>query len=99
MNIVWSDQARTDLRAIRDFIGRDSEYYAVRTVARLIERVGIAAQMPSAGHRVHEYPELLLREVHEARYRVIYRSRKRTFEVVTIVHFKEKLTSKRVGMR
>jgi len=28
MNITWSAQARGDLRAIRDFIARDSEHYA-----------------------------------------------------------------------
>gem|GEM_PF-5392468 len=28
MNIIWSAQARGDLRAIRNFIARDSEHYA-----------------------------------------------------------------------
>jgi plasmid stabilization system protein ParE len=28
MKILWSTQARRDLRAIHDFIGRDSEHYA-----------------------------------------------------------------------
>ena len=32
MNIVWTDPAILDLESIRDYIGRDSEYYAARFV-------------------------------------------------------------------
>jgi toxin ParE1/3/4 len=97
VNIVWSGQARADLRAIRDFIARDSEFYASRMVARLIERVERAAQSPTAGHPVHEYHDLPLREVHESSYRIIYRSSDNFFEVVTLVHLKQQLPLESLG--
>ncbi len=47
MKIEWSKQARRDLKAIHDFIGRDSEHYAKLQVERLISRVESASLMPS----------------------------------------------------
>ena len=96
MNISWSDQALRDLRAIRDFIARDSEHYARLQVERLVSRVERAAMMPSRGHPVHEASESDLREVHEVSYRIIYRMRDHDLQVVTIVHMKQRITRKRL---
>jgi toxin ParE1/3/4 len=93
VKIVWSAEAREELRAIRKFIARDSEYYAARTVARIVEKVEKTAVHPTQGHPVHEYPERPLREVHEAPYRIIYRLSVARIEIVTIVHFKSRLKS------
>lgn len=96
MKIIWSSQARTDLRAIHDFIGRDSEHYASLQIQRLIARVERAAGMPSRGHPVHEFMESGLREVHEGTYRIIYRIRGEEFEVVTLVHMKQRISRRRL---
>ncbi len=53
MKIVWSDQSRDDLRAIRDFIGRDSEHYAQLQIERIIRRIERVAGMPTMGHPIH----------------------------------------------
>lgn len=91
MTIYWSSEAKRSLRAIRRYIAQDSEFYAARMVARIIERVEHAADAPGRGHPVHEYPEAPLKEVHESPYRIIYRSSESTLWVVTIVHFKQRL--------
>ncbi|HEX7260827.1 MAG TPA: type II toxin-antitoxin system RelE/ParE family toxin [Luteolibacter sp.] len=52
MKITWSTQARRDLRAIRNFIARDSEHYAQLQIERIIQRVERAAAMPTMGHSV-----------------------------------------------
>jgi addiction module RelE/StbE family toxin len=96
MKIVWSSQARTDLRAIRDFIGRDSEHYASLQIERLIGRVESASGMPSRGHPVHEFTESSLREVHEGNYRIIYRTQGDEFQVVTVVHMKQRINRRRL---
>lgn len=62
MTVVWSDQSRSDLRAIYHFIARDSELYAGRQVQRLIAKVEQTTLMPTRGHPVHEFPEIGLRE-------------------------------------
>lgn len=91
MNIVWSSESRKALRSIRSFIAQDSEHYADRMVARIVARVEQAATHPTQGHRVHEYPEALLREVHESPYRIIYGCHDDELHVVTIVHFRQTL--------
>ena len=96
MKIVWSAQSRGDLRAIHDFIARDSEHYASLQIERLITRVERAAGMPSRGHPVHEFCESGLREVHEGSYRIIYAIRDEEFQVVTIVHMKQRITRRRL---
>jgi plasmid stabilization system protein ParE len=94
VSIVWSAEARKALRSIRKFIVQDSEFYAARTIARIIERVERAAESPNQGHPVHEYPEESLKEVHESPYRIIYAFTETEFRVVTIVHFKQELPKK-----
>ena len=93
MRIVWSSQARTDLRAIRDFIRRDSEHYASLQTEGLITRVERASKMPSRGH---EFMESGLREVHEGSYRIIYRVKDDEFQVVTLVHMKQRIRRRRL---
>lgn len=96
MSITWSTQARRDLQAIRDFIVHDSEHYARLQIERLISRVERAAIMPSRGHPVHEFIESDLREVHEGSYRIIYGVFGDEFQVVTIVHMKQRVTRRRL---
>jgi plasmid stabilization system protein ParE len=94
VSIVWSSEARKALRSIRKFIAQDSEFYAARMVARIVERVERAAESPAQGHPVHEYPEANLKEVHESPYRIIYAFTDEELHVVTIVHFKQRLPKK-----
>ena len=66
---------------------------------RIIERVERAAESPSHGHAVHEYPDEPLKEVHESPYRIIYEYTDENFWVVTIVSFKERLDPRRLTRR
>ena len=97
MNIEWSSQARKDLKAIHAYISRDSLIYAQGQIARIVERVEQASVRPATGHRVHEYPELLLKEVHEGNYRIIYSFDAKALQVVTVVHMKQQLARKRLS--
>lgn len=99
MTITWSAEARRSLKAIRRFIGQDSEFYAARMVTRIVQRVEQAALHPTQGHVVHEYPERPLREVHESPYRIIYAFSESELLVVTIVHFKQPLAKVRLTSR
>ena len=63
------------------------------------DRVERAAMAPTQGHRLHEYPERQLKEVHESPYRIIYEHSQTELRVVTIVHFKQRLAKRRLGVR
>jgi toxin ParE1/3/4 len=93
VKIIWSAEARKELRAIKRFIARDSEYYAARMVTSIVERVEKMAVHSTQGHPVHEYPEQSLREVHQDPYRIIYQTTSEQIEIITIVHFKKRLQS------
>jgi addiction module RelE/StbE family toxin len=96
VKIFWSSQARRDLRAVRAYIAKDSAFYAERMVTRIIERTEILSRHPNAGHPVHEAPDLDVREVHAASYRIIYRVLLDEVEIVTLVHFAQRLNTKRL---
>lgn len=91
MKITWSTQARRDLRAIRDFIARDSEHYARLQIERLMDRVERISEMPSIGHPVHDYKDSGLRELHEGTYRLIDDPLPAELRVVTIVHMTQRM--------
>lgn len=91
MKLVWSREARRDLRAIRRFIARDSDFYATRFVAQLIERTETLLTSPQRGHPVHEYPEEPLKEIHEPPYRIVYQTTEAEIRIITLVHFKQRL--------
>ena len=97
MNIIWSAQARKDLRAIKAFIARDSEYYAQQQVLRIIERVETISLRPASGHPVHEHPSSGLRETHQNSYRIIYSYDDESLSVVTLVHMKQLLGRRRLA--
>jgi toxin ParE1/3/4 len=96
VTIVWSAQARDDLKAIQAFIARDSELYALRVIEAIITRVEEIAEMPTRGHPVHEHPEPGLREIHAVSYRIIYKYDDDSVSVVTVVHMKQILPRKRL---
>ena len=54
MNIRWTELAVLDLENIRDFITRDSEYYAVEFTAKIIDAVEKLYLLPSMGRKVPE---------------------------------------------
>mgnify|MGYP000982369748 CR=1 FL=1 len=99
MNISWTTEAKRALRAIEEFIARDSEFYAARMVAQIVEQVERAAAHPTKGHIVHEYPELSLKEIHASPYRIIYAYSDEDLKVVTIIHFRQVLLKERLSRR
>ena len=70
--IIWSNLAGQDLQDIYDYIGSDSEFYALRIIDRIIERVEILIKMPKAGKVVAEFENENVRELIEGNYRIIY---------------------------
>ena len=50
--VIWAGPAKSDLRAIHDFIASDSKYYAKKVVQDIVDRANILEKYPrSAGWR------------------------------------------------
>ena len=63
MKIEWAEPAIVDLESIRDYIKKDSDYYAIRFVERIIEAVENLVRFPKRGRIVPEAGEDNIREI------------------------------------
>ena len=61
--VLWTEQARADLAAIRAFISQDSTHYASVIISRIIAATDRLASFPESGRAVPELEDALVREV------------------------------------
>ena len=92
--LIWSDDAISDLEGIYDYIARDSPLYARHQVERISTSIERLLQFPDSGRHLPELQNLPHREVIVDNYRVIYRYDPESYEimVVAIVHGRRLLT-------
>ena len=86
--LIWSEDAISDMENIFDYIAQDSPLYAryqVEGIAASIERLSM---FPESGRHLPEFPQFPHREVIVGNYRVIYRYDSSIDEVniVAVVH-------------
>jgi toxin ParE1/3/4 len=86
MTVHWTETAQGHLRAIHQFIARDSIQYALRMVDRITRRSQQLADFPLSGRRVPEFDSDQIREVIEGVYRVIYRVKPDQIDVLAVIH-------------
>lgn len=84
--VVWARPALEDVQEIRTYIARDSPRYARRVAERLFATVDRLHRHPLSGRVVPELGQPTVREVIEPPYRIVYRVRAETLEVVAVVH-------------
>ena len=84
--IIWAPQAIEDIEAIRTFVARDSAHYADLLVERIVEAVDRLETFPRSGRLVPETRDESLREVVYENYRIVYRVKSDTIEVLTVFH-------------
>jgi addiction module RelE/StbE family toxin len=93
--VEWSPEAGRDVENIKNYIRRDSEFYA-RVVAEKIIAVGRKIEtFPKAGRIVPELNDDRFRERSVYSYRVIYRVREDRITVLAVVHGKRLLSALR----
>ena len=95
MKIEWTRPALLDLESIRDYIRRDSEYYADRFIEKIIEAVESIKKFPKMGRAVPEAEEESIREVLLHNYRIIHRVESDRILVLTIIHGARDLNQRR----
>lgn len=86
VKIRWSPSSVTDLEDICRFISKDSAYYARMFVQRIVNIVDTIPSFPQSGRIVPEYDRSDLREKIYKNYRIVYRIRDDSIEIITIVH-------------
>jgi toxin ParE1/3/4 len=86
MKLEWTEPAVLDLESIRDYITKDSAYYAARFVARIIEAAETLPSQPRMGRVVPEADDDAIRELLFQNYRIIYRAESDRILILTVVH-------------
>jgi plasmid stabilization system protein ParE len=82
----WSQRARADLKAIHDYIAKDSPTNAKAVVREILARAATLPETPRIGRRVPELDDPEIREVPVHSWRVIHQLRGNSVFIVTLVH-------------
>jgi addiction module RelE/StbE family toxin len=85
-NIVWTQSAKADLIAIRDFIARDAPKVAILFVQRLKQSVERLRTFPYSGQIVAELAHHGIREILFGNYRIMYRVNEQRIELLMVYH-------------
>ncbi len=83
VRINWTFQAKDDLKAIAEYISKDSKHYAKLQVFRLKNRTRILKTQVRSGKIVPEINKENIRELIEGSYRIVKYNR---IDILTIHH-------------
>jgi len=86
VEVSWTPQAIDDVDSIADFIAKDSPYYAHLFVIDIFGAVNRLHDFPRSGRIVPEIKNPLIREIILGNYRIVYRSRAKSVEILTVYH-------------
>jgi plasmid stabilization system protein ParE len=86
MKLEWTEPAVVDLQSIRDYIAKDSLFYAERFVARIVEAAETLPHHPRIGRVVPEAEDDAIRELLFQNYRIIYQTAPDRILILTVIH-------------
>ncbi len=86
MTILWTEPSLNDLKAIRDYIAKDSDTYAAGFVESLLSAVERLREFPRLGRVVPEAHAPDIRELIFRGYRIIYRVDQTAIEILAVIH-------------
>lgn len=84
--VVWTIPARNDLRAVAEYIARDSRNYASQFVMRVQEQTKRLSLFPDQGRIIPEFGDATYRELIIGHYRLFYTIRDHDVFILAIVH-------------
>jgi toxin ParE1/3/4 len=86
VEVKWTLQASQDLESIAEFISKDSEQRARLFVADIFQAVDRIAGFPESGRVVPEIGDAMIREILLGNFRLVYRIKRSTIDLLTIYH-------------
>ena len=95
MKLIWTDPSIDDLRSIREYIARGSDFYAANLVEQVVLSVEKLLLFPRLGRVVPEAQDENIRELVYQSYRIIYRVARERIEILAVVHGSRDLAKRR----
>lgn len=86
MNIILSKLALTDLKEIKDYISKNSVYYADVFTKNLTNSIRKLKDFPNIGRIVPEYQNKEIREIIYHSYQIIYKLYDDKINIITVIH-------------
>lgn len=84
--VVWTEKSEKSLKAIYDYIYKDSKFYAGRFINSLIKSAEKLELFPLMGRVVPEFNNDGLRELIYYNYRVVYRVNLDLVEILLVIN-------------
>jgi toxin ParE1/3/4 len=84
MNIIWTQEALERLIEIEDYISKDSPERAAKFVDQIIEHVESLGDGPHKGRTVPEIANPDIRDLIFGNYRIVYRLKEDSVEILTV---------------
>jgi addiction module RelE/StbE family toxin len=92
VKVVWTQFALDDLKAIHEYISKDSKVYADRFIEKVIRRVDQLEQFPQSGRVVPEFDSETLKELIEGNYRIVYKTTTDYVAIIRVHHSSQNLS-------
>ena len=87
VQLNWTLLARNDLKAIFEYISKDSKKYAKLEILKIKSRTQVLKEQPLIGKEVIESGNIDVRELVEGNYRIIYKMVDNdSIDILTIHH-------------
>ncbi len=86
MTLLWTEPSLDDLKAIRDYIAKDSETYAGGFIESIFFAVERLSEFPQLGRAVPEANASDIRELLFRSYRIIYRVLPDAIHILAVIH-------------
>lgn len=97
--VKWTRHARSDLKAIHDYIAKDAPINAKTVVRDIARKAETLAEFPHFGKKIPELNEEHLREIPVHSWRILYHLRNREVFIVTVIHKRRLLQPEQVTTR
>lgn len=86
IKIQWTTVALLDMNDAVAYIAKDSKVYAARFASQCEAAANAFREYPYKGRLVPELPRSGLRELIAAKYRIIYRVKTESIEIIALIH-------------
>ena len=92
--VLWTENAIKDLLAIKEYISVDSADRAETWILELFNSGESLVSLPTRGRIVPEFKQENLRELLIDNYRLVYRIKKSSIEIITVLEGHRQLNKK-----
>ena len=93
MQIILKQDAEEDLESIKNYIYKDSIYYANKTVDEIINKTEYLLMFPYMGRKIPEYNNINFRELIYKSYRILYKVNSNIYILNIFHHSRDILSS------